>query len=319
MRIALTLVALVLAGGAAAAPVDRYSSFFVFGDSLSDNGNLFAATGGATPGAPYVNGRFSNGPVWAEGVAAEFAAQGSVTVNFAFGGAQAVTNGDPVPDLPLQLGIYGASVPGAALGPRPLASLWFGANDLFAALDAFALGTIGVGDVEAAGRAAADAVAAGATQLGLGGITDVVIFNLPDFGSLPAYALFQPGSVAAANAGTDAFNARLAQNIVGLRATGFTVIDIDTNALFDQLLANPASFGVLDATNPCFIPGFALCTPAEADALAFFDPVHPNATIHAAIADVVTARIAAVPVPLPGAMLVLGLAVLGVAGRRRAA
>lgn len=36
----------------------------VFGDSLSDNGNLFAQTG--QPPAPYFQGRFSNGPVWVE-------------------------------------------------------------------------------------------------------------------------------------------------------------------------------------------------------------------------------------------------------------
>ena len=38
-----------------------YSSVVVYGDSLSDNGNLFAATG--SPGSPYYNGRASNGLV----------------------------------------------------------------------------------------------------------------------------------------------------------------------------------------------------------------------------------------------------------------
>ena len=36
----------------------------VFGDSLSDNGNLYAAAG--VPGPPYFEGRFSNGPTWVE-------------------------------------------------------------------------------------------------------------------------------------------------------------------------------------------------------------------------------------------------------------
>lgn len=317
MRIALTLAALALAGTAQAAGIDRYSSFFIFGDSLSDNGNLFAATGGTTPAAPYVDGRFSNGPVWNESIAADFAAQGSVTANFAFGGAQAVTNAGQIPDLPLQLGLFGASVPGAALGAQPLASLWFGSNDLFAAIDDFANGLASIGDVAATGRAAADAVAAGATALSLAGITDFVIFNLPDFGSLPNYALFEPGSVDAANAGSDAFNDQLARNIIDLRSQGFRVIDIDANSLFDDLLADPTQFGVLDATNPCFIPGFALCTAEEVGALAFFDPVHPTATIHAAIADAVSAEIAAVPLPLPALLLASGLLGLGLVGRRR--
>ena len=40
-----------------------YSQMVVFGDSLSDNGNVFAATGGAQPVFPYLPGRFSDGQV----------------------------------------------------------------------------------------------------------------------------------------------------------------------------------------------------------------------------------------------------------------
>ena len=70
-----------------AATYDGYTSFWTLGDSLSDDGNLYAATGGKAPPAPYFDGRFSNGPVWAEHVAADFAAKGLATGNFAYGGA----------------------------------------------------------------------------------------------------------------------------------------------------------------------------------------------------------------------------------------
>ena len=46
-----------------------FSQIYAFGDSLSDNGNVFAATGMGFPPAPYAQGRFSNGPVWAENLA----------------------------------------------------------------------------------------------------------------------------------------------------------------------------------------------------------------------------------------------------------
>ena len=43
-----------------------FSEIVVFGDSLSDTGNLNLASGGVFAGPPYFSGRFSNGPVWVE-------------------------------------------------------------------------------------------------------------------------------------------------------------------------------------------------------------------------------------------------------------
>src|SRR5258705_12872089 len=43
-----------------------YIALFAFGDSLSDAGNVFLATGGFEPAPPYVGGHFSNGPTWGE-------------------------------------------------------------------------------------------------------------------------------------------------------------------------------------------------------------------------------------------------------------
>ena len=43
-----------------------FSGIVVFGDSLSDTGNFFLASGGAVAGPPYFEGRFSDGPVWVE-------------------------------------------------------------------------------------------------------------------------------------------------------------------------------------------------------------------------------------------------------------
>ncbi|MGB5596154.1 MAG: SGNH/GDSL hydrolase family protein, partial [Crocosphaera sp.] len=39
---------------------------FIFGDSLSDGGNFFNISGGFPPEPFYIDGRFSNGPTWAE-------------------------------------------------------------------------------------------------------------------------------------------------------------------------------------------------------------------------------------------------------------
>ena len=56
--------------GAERTQAQQFSGLFVFGDSLSDSGRLFALTGGAIPLSPSnFNGRFSNGPVWVESFA----------------------------------------------------------------------------------------------------------------------------------------------------------------------------------------------------------------------------------------------------------
>lgn len=60
----------------------QFSQLVVFGDSLADNGNVFAATGNPPP--PYFQGVFSNGPVWADLVAQSL---GIPQVNLAHGGA----------------------------------------------------------------------------------------------------------------------------------------------------------------------------------------------------------------------------------------
>jgi phospholipase/lecithinase/hemolysin len=52
-----------------------FSKIYAFGDSLSDTGNVNqivqTVTGGTAsfPPLPYYNGRFSNGPIWAEKLA----------------------------------------------------------------------------------------------------------------------------------------------------------------------------------------------------------------------------------------------------------
>src|SRR5262245_45599060 len=57
-------VVIGLAAPALPAAAEPFTGVYAFGDSLSDAGNVFIATGGAIPGAPYFAGHFSNGPTW---------------------------------------------------------------------------------------------------------------------------------------------------------------------------------------------------------------------------------------------------------------
>lgn len=306
-----TLALAVLALPAQAA---TYTSAYFFGDSLTDPGNLYAATGGQVPPAPYWQGRSSNGPVWAEPVAARFASQGLDTRNYAYAyaGATEIDDGAlgrpfEVPDLPDQLSSFEAS--GAEMGRRPVAALWFGANDVFGAMaatpTAAAVGSTAVN--------AANAVADGIDRLGRAGVHDVVVFNLPPLELTPRFF----GTVAAplARFGADTFNATLADRLSGF-GEGTRVSLVDIHAALAELHDNPEKYGVKDAVTPCF-NGVTVCSGAEALERAFFDAVHPNSVVHADIAALAGGRIAPVPLPAPLLLMLAGAAGLAGFGWRR--
>ena len=65
----LIFACIVCCACASAARARAFSQIVVFGDSLSDVGNVNNQTFGISPGSGYWNGRFSNGPVWVENFA----------------------------------------------------------------------------------------------------------------------------------------------------------------------------------------------------------------------------------------------------------
>ena len=282
---------------------NTFTSFIVLGDSLSDNGNLVPF--GAAPPPPYFDGRFSNGPVWNEAIAAEFTAAGLLSQNFAFGGATTVGGGFAPPSLDEQA-VLSFSIPPAALGNNPLFSIWAGANDLFGALS--------LGDsllVHAAAVTAANNVANTISALSLGGVDDFLVFNLPDLGLSPAYLGDSNASLA-----TTTFNQQLASNLLGLETAGLNIIEVNIAALFLDAVNNSSSFGLTNATDAC-IANFGACDPTS---WLFWDTVHPTAFGHelvqAEVRAVLDAELSAVPVPAALPLLFAGIAALGLFGRR---
>ena len=134
----LTLFALPgLALMTAQATVPTYDNLYVFGDSYCDVGNLFLATGGAEPAAPYYNGRFSNGPLWVDHVAGFLGVPLKPSLltgtDYAFAGAwvtEAVPiPGGSIPSVPQQVRMYLAQHGGKA-DPNALYVLEGGGNDI---------------------------------------------------------------------------------------------------------------------------------------------------------------------------------------------
>src|SRR5687768_11182352 len=86
-----TLLLLYLVAGGPAWGAS-FSQVIIFGDSLSDAGNVHEATNGLIPGPPYYNGRFSNGPTYAEVLTANLGLSAAPSfhggTNYAVGGAR---------------------------------------------------------------------------------------------------------------------------------------------------------------------------------------------------------------------------------------
>ena len=222
------------------------------------------------PPPPYFEGRTSNGPVWAEHIAADFAAKGLHAANYAYCFGQAVTNVDTqfgplqVPDLPAQIDEFKASGSGGLLGDRPVATLWAGLNDLFTALGGPTPATM-----PARRRSpAASAIAGGIEALAEAGIKDFVVFNMVPVEKTPR--LRRAGTpIEAAAAGASSGSTPSTPRWTGCSpasAATPAITKIDIHAAMNDLIANPANYGVSDVANPCFIPvaGALPCTPEQA-------------------------------------------------------
>jgi phospholipase/lecithinase/hemolysin len=93
--------------GVSAGQAADFSAMYVFGDSLSDVGNVYLGSSGSEPASPYVGGQFSNGPVWVQDLAARLGLPALTPslaggTDYAFGGAttgSTSTNNPVVPNL----------------------------------------------------------------------------------------------------------------------------------------------------------------------------------------------------------------------------
>lgn len=305
-----------------------FSNLFIFGDSLSDTGNLNNVLPSQPPSGPpdnqpYFDGRFSNGPLWVETLAAGLGlpngavpfSDGTGGGNYAYAGARTGTDNAPPGLLLQEFGIWGPSHPTA--DPNALYVVVGGGNDMRDARSAFT----GNSAADQAGRqAAADAAVAnlitGVGFLASRGAKHVLVSNLPDLGGTPEAALL--GVQAASTDATNRFNSDLPGLLAAGMAFGLDMRFLDMAGLLatvvdDTLNNGSALYGITDLTHPC--AGFTFSIGNACDVSLFSDVLHPSARAHELIG---LAALAAVPEPATGMLLALGLGVLALRGRRRA-
>lgn len=279
-----------------------YSQIISFGDSLSDTGNVLAATG--TPTAPYYDGNYSNGPVWVEVMAAQLGlsaptpSQGPLGTNYAWGGARTTTDGF-VPSTQTQVATYLGDTGGVA-DPNAIYTILTGGNDV----QAFDGVTYSAPELIADGQA----VATLANDLLLAGAQNILILNIPDLGTAP----IADGNEALATYFTSTFNDALLSGITTLGSENVMFLDIFS--MTQDIVADPLSYGLTNVDDNCLVTtgGGPVC-----DSYLFWDDLHPTAAGHELLGMAAASAVSAVPVP--AAAWLFGSALLGLVGlgRRR--
>jgi phospholipase/lecithinase/hemolysin len=290
-----------------------FSNIYFFGDSLSDSGNISALSGGSYPPAPYYNGRFSNGPTWAETFAylqgtpnsgqyagmtlgpnfLNLSIKGSGN-NYAIAGARTNTTGaiDSI-GIPtgMQVQTYYYLSQAHTADPSALYVLFGGANDV---RDAAQLS--GAQQDQAVANAAYTLVSS-MQLLGAAGARNFLVLNLPNIGDTPE-ARLELNDAASATAATQYFNAALSLFLPSVSFSGEHLYTFDTYSLFQLLYQDALNggqyTGITNATLPCFA-GFAGSTGSDCNKAIFSDDLHPTALVHALLGTVVNNLIQGVP------------------------
>jgi outer membrane lipase/esterase len=269
------------------------------------------------PGSPYFDGRFSNGPLWVEYLSDQMNLPGKAAASgfslppgppffgafvpadggndFAVAGARTGTTGffetlsQPIPiptGVQTQVGQFLAEKGGIAPDAETLYVMLAGGNNI---RDTYLLDKT-LRDAAAANAAANYAQAVG--MLADAGAKTILVGNVQDMGKIPeAISL---GKSAAATAASRVFNARLIPLLARLEAEkGVRLIRLDVFKLFDAVyfdatLHGGATYGLTNATIPCF-PLHLIdpktypeetWTGADCAVAIFADDIHPTTAAH---------------------------------------
>lgn len=293
--------ALILSFSAAFAPAQDYTSIVVFGDSLSDVGNVAHlaeakySIASRIPGpiADYTDGRFTDGTdtvpaahnfnsVWIEQLAAMLPSKPAIKASldggtdYAYGSAT-TANGTTtltfgtggllsinINNIGQQITDYLATTP--TITNKTLFVVWGGADNVLQATSPADITT------------AINQEIANIQRLISAGATDILIPNLPPMGAIPRLNGSSSTSTPATQA-SDTFNKGVATGIAGLPGAnpGKTLhfYQLDVFSLFNNVIASPSNYSLTNVTgssqgNPTINP----------DTYLFWDDLHPTTRGH---------------------------------------
>jgi len=280
-------LALFLISGALFAQVP-FTQFVVFGDSLSDNGNLLAGTtllGAPQPIPPlYATGEYTDGVnsvpsttaplgLWIEQLAAGMNLP--VPQPFAKGGlnyatASALTGSNPAyspnkPSVPWSTDQVSLFLAANRTPPANyLYTFWCGSNDLIA----------GVNPATAAAN-----IQANIDALAKAGAKYFLWVNEPPVGEAPEN--INTSQRASLDAASVAYNTAMVSAVTQLKTAhpAITIATFDVYSGFMSFTQNPSLYGFVNVTSPA--QGLANVNP---NTYLFWDTLHPTTTGHALVA-----------------------------------
>lgn len=262
------------------APGEPVERIVAFGDSLSDTGHLFNVLNWTFPNRDsWFLGRFSNGPVWTEYLAKR---TGKTLFNWSVGGAHTKTMHGIIRGLGPQIESFRRYVAlDTGYDPsRTLFTVMIGANDFMNDTNEnWKLAAEGIlGETE---KALMDLARLGARK--------ILVAKLPDISRTPAYQE-RPGDRELLWKKVAWFNEYLARSARNVSvATGAQLRIVDVEGKFDEMLDDPAAFGMRDTTGNCLgirhsspenylaHHGARRCDPSTT---VFWDMVHPTTRVH---------------------------------------
>ncbi len=282
----------------AAARTPEFTRIVVFGDSLSDTGNVAHLTydkyGFRVPGtiADYTDGRFTDGfdtlppaelysGVWVEQLADSvpskpevknsldggtdyafgFATTGSGTSVFTFGPGNSLSVN--VENIGQQITDYLATHP--KITPKTLFVVWGGANDLINATSENDIIDAGINQTLNIQRL----IDAGATQF--------IVPNLPPLGLVPRLNGSPATSIPATQASAlynEVLRAGVSLILELDRTRHLHIAQLDTFGLFNSIVAAPANYSLKNVTNS------SQGMPVDPDTYLFWDDLHPTTHGH---------------------------------------
>lgn len=290
-----------------------FTSLTVFGDSLSDTGNISIATGGTLPGTGYFDGRFSDGPVWAEYLATSLGLGADVVPslaggnNYSFGGARTGAGGTPPGVLAQTAALWAPGNPVA--DTTGLYVLLGGSNDMRAARSLYSSNSV----ADQAGRqAAADAAVQNLLDsvalLAVHGVRNLLISNLSDLGVTPEATFL--GLNAVSTDATNRFNAQLGGVAALGSSLGINMFMLDVDGLMkavmnDALFNGGAVYGIQNVFTPC--GAFAGSVGISCSISLFSDGLHPSTAAHKLIGERALALVQVQAVSEPGEVALFSL------------